>query len=88
MSICALKLNKELYKRSEDSQSDVFNSKLGYETPSFERKYDQKQAKRFLLEQREEGIMKMEQVVRDFEQNKIKEQKKFFVDHQKQLNHD
>ena len=87
MGLCGLKINQQLYRQSDDSQSDVFAYKLGYSAPNFAKQPVQ-QEKRLLLAPKGDPIAKMEQVTKDFEQNNIKEQKKFFVDIQKQINHD
>ena len=67
MSLCSLKLNKDLYTRSNEAQSEVYHQKLGYNKPDYEKKSDDKQFKRFILEQKGDSISKMETVVKDFE---------------------
>ena len=90
MGLCAISLNKELYLQSDKAESDVYHHQLGYdEPPQFDKKQQGKRlTKRFLLAPQGDPISKMENLIKDFEQTKIKEQKKSFVDVQKQLNQD
>jgi hypothetical protein len=49
---------------------------MGYDTPNYEKQQDLQRQKRFLLEERGDPIIKMENLVKDFEGNNIKELKK------------
>jgi hypothetical protein len=84
MSLCALKLNKDIYGKSEHAQSDIFHSKHGYSIPHYVKQHRSKDSnikeKRFLLTSNGDPISKMELEMKEFEQNKIKEQKKFYVE--------
>jgi len=40
MSLCCLKINRDLFKETNDAESTTYSSKLGFQTPSYERKRD------------------------------------------------
>ena len=61
---------------------------LGNSIPTYVRSAQKEKERRFILTPSGDPISKMEQEMKDFEQNKIKDQKKFFVEIQKQINHD
>ena len=86
MSLCALNLNKDLYAKNLKSQSDVFHEKLGYQPPHYVRQSENQRHKRFILAPKGDQISQMESIVKDFESQKIEEQKKAFLEAHKRIN--
>ena len=86
MSLCALKLNKQIYLELEGSESHTYHSKIGFSAPNYVRSSQTEQTTRFMMAPKGDPISNMENAIKDYEQNKIKEQKKVFVEYQKQIN--
>lgn len=53
---------------------------LGNSIPTYVKSAQKEKERRFILTPSGDPISKMEQEMKDFEQNKIKDQKKFFVE--------
>lgn len=67
MSLCSLYINKDLYQRQDDSESEVYHHKQGYGTPQYEKKYENQTQKRFVLAGKGDLMSKMENIVKDYE---------------------
>ena len=81
MSLCALNINLEQQRNISDEQGiknqthDLFGKKIGYEAPHFV-KFDQSQVKRILMSGKGDHIQITENLVKNFENDKLEESKK------------
>ena len=88
MSLCTLKINKEMYQKNNTSQSDLYHTKIGYSLPHYVRQSQNQKHKRFEIVPKGDQMSVMEGLMQDFELNKLEESKRSFLEAHKKFNHD
>lgn len=86
MGLCSLNLNKQLYEENNTSQSDLYHQKIGYSLPHYVRQSQNQKHKRFELVPKGDQVSVMENLMMDFETNKLEDSKKAYLDAHKKFN--